>query len=190
MANIKRVRCDITGTGVVGPSVATFYFASTATGFSTDLQTFWQALKGNFPAGLIITVPNTGDLISETNGTLQGVWTDSGGSTTTGTGSTNFAEGSGFRVKWITGGIRGGRRVIGSTFCVPAVSAAFTTGGLLAGATQTAVTTAAAALVSSSGTDMLIWGKPHSVAANDGESNAVLGVAVPVQPTQLRSRRV
>jgi len=190
VATLKRVRCDITGTGVVGPSVATFYFVQSATGFSTDLQTFFQAIKGNFPSGLVITVPNDGDTIIDTTGVLNGAWTDSGGSTTTGTGSTNFAEGSGFRIKWNTAGIRGGRRVKGSTFIVPAVSAAFTTGGLLASATQTAVQTAASALVSASGTDMVIWGKPHSLEAADGESNIVTSASVPVQPTQLRSRRV
>lgn len=190
MANIKRVRCELSGTGVTGPAVSTFYFSATASGFSADLQTFYQAVKGNFPSGLQIDVPNTGDLIDETNGVLVGVWTDSGGSSTAGTGSTNFSLGNGLRVKWVTGGIRGDRRVIGSTFLVPAVSAAFTTGGLVAGATSSAVTAAASALVSAQGGDMLIWGKPHSKVAADGESNAVLAGFCSSTPTQLRSRRV
>jgi len=190
VANLKRVRCDITGTGVVGPSVATFYFTSAATGFPADLQTFFQAIKGNFPTGLIVTVPNNGDLIRETDGVLQGAWADSGGSTTTGTGSTNFAEGSGLRIRWVTGSLRNGRKITGTTFIVPAVSAAFTTGGLVAGATVTAVTAAGSALISAQATKIVVWSKPHSKAAADGASSAIASVSVPVQATQLRSRRV
>lgn len=190
MANLKRVRCDISGVGVVGPSVATFYFTSAATGFSADLQTFFQAIKGNFPIGLTVNVPNTGDLVRETDGVLQGVWTDSGGSTTTGTGNTVFAEGSGIRARWVTGGLRNGRKILGTTFIVPAVSAAFTTGGLVAAGTITNVATAQAALIAARGSSMLIWSKPHSKAAADGASNAVIAGFCPVTPTQLRSRRV
>lgn len=190
MANLKRVRCDLTGTGVVGPSVATFYFTSTATGFPADLQTFFQAIKGNFPSGLVITVPNQGDLIDVSNGVLQGGWTDSGGSTTSGTGSTTFAEGSGLRIRWGTGALRNGRKITGTTFVVPAVSAAFTTGGLVAGATVTANVAAGNALIAAQAVNFVLWSKPHSKAAADGSSHAITSCACPVQPTQLRSRRV
>lgn len=190
MANLKRVRCDIAGTGVVGPSVATFYFTSTATGFPADLQTFFQAVKGLFPTGLVVTVPNQGDLIRETDGVLQGGWTDSGGSTTTGTGSTNFAEGSGVRIRWTTGALRNGRKITGTTFLVPSVSAAFTTGGLVASASVTVVAAAGTALIAAQAAHIVVWSKPHSKAAADGLSSPITAASCPVQPTQLRSRRV
>lgn len=190
MANLKRVRCSWGGSGTVGPSVTTFYFSSTASGFSAALQTFFQAIKADLPNNCTVTVPNTGDLVRETDGVLQGVWTDSGGSTTTGTDSGAFQRGSGFRIEWVTAGIRNGRRVTGTSFVVPACSLAFDTDGFLGAATAAAVTTAASALLSSTTPDFLVWSKPHSKAAADGSSHPVLGVNVPLEPTQLRSRRV
>lgn len=190
MANLKRVRCTWTGPGVVGPSVTTFYFTSGATGFPADLQTFFQAIKAGFPDDVIVTVPNTGDLIDETNGHIGSVWTDSGGSTTTGTSSSVFAQGSGMRVNWVTGGIHNDRRVIGTSFLVPLASVAFDTTGIVSSTHVATVQSAASALVSAVTPDMVIWSKPSSEAAADGESNAVLAAIARSAATQLRSRRV
>lgn len=189
VANIKRVRCPWEGGGVVGPSVATFYFTSTASGFPADLRTFFEAIKSSLPDDVTVTVPNTGDTISETDGTLQGVWTDTGGGITTGTATGAFAKGSGMRIQWITGGIRGDRRVVGSTFLVPLAGLGFDTTGVVAAATLSSIQTAASALVSAVTPDMVIWGKPHSKAANDGESNAVVAAVARSAATGLRSRR-
>lgn len=190
MANIKRVRCTWSGAGVIGPSVSTYYFTATASGFPADLQTFFQAIKSALPDDVTITVPNAGDVIDETNGTLQNVWTDSGGSTTTGTASGAFQQGSGGRVKWLTGGIHNDRRVIGSTFLVPMASLAFTTFGIMDTASQAVIQTAASALVSAVTPDMVIWSKPTPPGGSDGESNAVIAASVPLYVTQLRSRRI
>lgn len=190
MADIKRVRCVWEGAGVVGPAVSTFYFTSTASGFPADLQTFFQAVKSALPDDVQVTVPNTGDIVSDTNGVLTGVWTDSGGSTTNGTDTGTFAKGSGVRIQWVTAGIRGDRRVIGSTFLVPCAGSVFNTGGIVASGALGVLQTAASALVSAVSPDMVVFGKPHSKAAADGESNPVLAAIVRSSPTQLRSRRV
>jgi hypothetical protein len=189
MANLKRVRCPWQGGGVVGPSVTTFYFSATATGFPAQLQTFFQAIKSSLPDDVVITVPNTGDTVRETDGVLQGVWTDSGGSTTTGTAAGAFAKGSGVRIQWITSGIRDGRRIIGSTFLVPVAGAVFDTTGIVAGASLSVLQTAAGALVSAASPGFLIWSKPHTKLAADGASNPVLAAVVRSEATGLRSRR-
>lgn len=189
MAVLKRVRCPLTGGGVVGPSVATFYFSSTATGFSADLHTFFQAIKAGMPDDLFIQVPNTGDTINDTNGTLAGVWTDSGGSTTQGTSSAAFALGAGARIRWVTEGVRSDRRVVGTTFLVPLASDGFQTSGAVSSTYANTVSTAAAALITAQSPDMLIWSKPHSKAAADGESNPIISAFVVSVPTGLRSRR-
>lgn len=190
MANLKRVRVDFGSAGVVGPSVSTFYFDATASGFSASLQTFFQAIKALMPDDLLITVPNTGDLVQDSNGVLAGVWTDSGGSTTVGTSATAFALGTGGRVQWLTGGFRGGRRVIGTTFLVPLASAAFDTGGNVSAASVATIQAAASALVTAQAGHMLIWGKPHTKAAADGVTNVVIAGLARQKPTSLRSRRV
>jgi hypothetical protein len=189
VANLKRVRCPWDGGGVIGPSVSTFYFSATASGFSADLQTFFQAVKGWLPDDVTITVPNTGDIINEVNGELTGVWTDSGGSTSTGTQTANFALGAGARVTWVTAGIRGGRRVSGTTFLVPIASSAMDTTGRISSGATASITTAASDLVTAQSPDFMVWGKPHSKAAADGESNAVLAGFCRTVPTSLRSRR-
>lgn len=189
MAQIKRVRCPWQGGGVVGPSVSTFYFTSGSTGFPADLQTFFQAIRGGLPDDVTITVPNTGDTINDNDGTLAGVWTDSGGSTTTGLSTQGFALGAGMRVQWLTAGIRGDRRVTGTTFLVPLAGNQFDTQGFVLSSYVTIVQSAAAALVTASAGEMVIWGKPHSKAAADGESNAVISALARSVPTGLRSRR-
>ena len=189
MANLKRVRVTWSGAGVVGPGLSTFYFTSTATGFSAQLQTFFQAIKSLFPPSVTVTVPNTGDLIDASTGALAGVWTDSGGSTTVGTGSGNFALGTGMRVRWVTGGIHKGRRVLGTTFLVPCVSLAFDTDGTPGPSTITVIATAASALIAAAGAGFQIWSKPTPPGGSDGVSNQVLAAIVPDTPSGLRTRR-
>lgn len=190
MASLNRVRCEWTGSGVVGPAVTTFYFASTATGFSADLQTFFQAVKALITDDMTVTVPNTGDIIADSNGDLQGVWTDSGGSTTTGTNAGAYVAATGIRIKWVTGGIFHGRRVIGSTFLTGCVGGTFEADGTPQASSVSTVLTAASALIAAQTPDMVIWSRPSPKSAADGESNAVVGALVPDKATWLRSRRV
>lgn len=190
MANIKRVRVTWSGSAVTGPGVSTFYFTAGATGFPADLQTFFQAIKTGMTTGVTISVPNTGDTIDETTGALSGVWTDSGGGTTTGTNNLLFVAGTGIRVKWVTGGIHNGRRVVGSTFLCPLVGAAFDTDGTPTATTVSNFSTAASALVSAVTPDMVVWSRPTPAAPNSGESNAVLAAVVPDATSWLRSRRL
>lgn len=189
MADLKRVQVAWSGAGVTGPGLSTFYFTSGATGFPADLQTFFQAVKSLLPTSVTIDVPNTGDTISEATGALTGVWTDSGGSSTVGTASGVFVAGTGYRVRWVTAGIRGGRRVVGSTFLCPATAAAFDTDGTPTAASLTVVRNAAIAYAAAVTPDMHIYSRETAPGAGDGISSAVLASTVPDKASWLRSRR-
>lgn len=190
MANLWRLRAAWSGAGVVGPGLSTFYFTSSMIGGSDDVQAFFQAIKANIPSSVTIVVPADGDIIEDTTGELIGTWSEPGtGGTTVGTFAGDFARGVGARVRWTTAGVYRGRRVKGTTFLVPIGSALFGLDGLLDPATQTALQTAASALVTAQ-PELRIWSRPVSgVGATPGESNAITSAAVPNTVTWLRSRR-
>lgn len=172
---------------MVGPSVSTFYFDSSATGFPASVNTFFNAVKGNIPDDVSVSIANTGDLIDSSSGALTGVWTDTGGTTIAGTNAGGYLLGSGARINWVTAGVRDGRRVVGTTFMVPYCAATGT--GVVDPTAVSTLQTAGSALVTAQATHMMIWGKPHTKAAADGVANAVVAAIARSLPTQLRSRR-
>lgn len=190
MANLIRVRCTWAGSALDGPGVSTFYLAAGTSAFAGDFQTFFQAIKALFPAGVTITVPNTGDEIDAATGALAGTWTDSGGSTTTGTGATGFIRGVGIRLTWTTNGIFSGRRVKGSTFLAPVVTGTYDSSGIPTTGTVTALEAAGAALISGVGNNLAIWSRPNNVSGNNGTSSTVVQAVLPQAVSWLRSRRV
>ena len=187
MAEIARLRVGLEGPGVVGPGVMTFYHRAGGSGLPTAVGTFLTSLVGLFPDDLTLQVPNAGDLIEASTGALTGVWASGAPSTITGTQTAVFQLGSGIRIKWTTGGIVNRRRVRGSTFLVPASSGAFTTTGRVTSATISAVTAAAALLLTNAGGDLVIWSRPTTTRV--GTIHPILLPVVPDVPTALRSRR-
>lgn len=187
MADIKRVRCEWSGSGVTGPGLSTFYFTSTATGFPADLQTFFQAIKALIPTSCTITVPNTGDVLDASTGALTGTWTDAGGSTTTGTNAGAFAGGVGISVKWLTNGIVNGRRVNGRTFICPIAGGSFETDGTPQASTVSALQTPATALITATAPDFVVWHRPQG--GGGGNPNAIVSALVRDTPSWLRTRR-
>lgn len=89
---------------------------------------------------------------------------------------------------WLTSGVRGGRRVVGSTFLVPCGKGALSSNGQPDGTTQSTIQTAAAALVTTSAGHMRVWGRPHK-GASDGVSSVVTAALASGQLSWLRSRR-
>lgn len=187
MSSISRIRVVLSGSAVVGPSVATFYATPIDATTLAAIRAFYAAIASAMPTGLNVQVPNTGDQIESTDGTLIGSWTAGAvPAVVTGTGTGQWADGVGARVQWGTGGIHHGRRVKGSTFLVPLVSAAFEGGGGLVAATRNQLQAAAAALVTATG-NMVIWSKPGAL--NDGQESVVTSAFVPDAVSWLRSRR-
>lgn len=177
-----------TGSQVVGPSVSSFFFDAADSGYPAAVLGLFDALKAHVPTGVQIAVPNTGDVLNDATGDIIGTWTEPGGGIITGTGSTAFILGTGYRIVWTTNGIRNGRHVRGTTFLVPTVSSIFDTSGRLTVAAQTTAMTAASAYLSALGGAGRVWSRPKGGA--NGESNEINGRQVPEQPSWLRSRRV
>lgn len=188
MPNLARLRVDISGAGVVGASVMTFYGTTSGSGLPAATVTYLNAMKANVPNDVTFTVPGGGDLIDDATGNLTGSWSDGGGGSVTGTDTGAFQLGSGFRIKWATGGVVAGRRVRGTTFFVPAASLCFDTSGRLGSATIAAVQTATNAFLSTLSPNLVVWSRP--VPGRAGSSHAIVSASIPSMPTQLRSRRV
>lgn len=188
MASIARLRVDWAGNGIVGPGLSTFYFDPSNTGAADAVHDFFEALNPVlFPSGLTITVPSSGDIITDLTGELSGTWSDPGtGGVTTGTAVGDYALGVGMRVKWTTSTIFRGHRVKGSTFIVPIMGAIFDGTGTIDNATVTSASAAAAAMLTA-GVDFKIWSRPGE--GYSGSSSNITGGSVPDKVSWLRTRR-
>ena len=186
MANIQRVRVTWQGGGVIGPSVSTFFFSSTATGFKADLVTFYTAMITRIPSIVNVTVPGTGDILDSTTGALVGGWSDGSDVGVAGTGTAQCPQGVGCRIVWITSGFSAGRRVRGSTFIVPADASLYSTDGTL-GAGVSTIAGAASALVAAQSPNFIVWTRPTG--GSGGGVTPIDSAIVPDKIATLRSRR-
>jgi len=188
MATIERLRVLWTGAPITGPAVSTFFFTSGSSGMTTALRSFFVSIASVLPTSVQVQVTAAGDTLNDTNGALAGVWTDTTVSSVSGTDGTGPIDGVGARVKWLTSGVFGGRRVIGSTFLVPLGRGAMTSNGQPDGTTQSTIQAAANALVTATAGHFVIWSRPHS-GGSDGISSPVLAAQASGEVSWLRSRR-
>lgn len=187
MASLARLRVTWSGSPVVGPGVSTFYFDPADTGASTLVRNFFNAAPLLFPAGLTLTIPSGGEIITDTTGDLSGTWNDPGsGGTVNGANTGDFAKGVGMQVRWQTGGIVGGRRVVGSTFLCPIAGAIFDVDGTVDNASITSTQAAANTMIGGAVT-FKVWSRP--TASRAGTSNDITSAVVPDRVSWLRSRR-
>lgn len=194
---IQRVRC-LWGNWPGSPGYTNLY-TTIAVSSVAPINTFWDAIKTLLPSGVTIQTPNSGDLVAEATGTIQGVWTGSGGATVTGTGAGGYAGASGAVVEWLTGGIVAGRRVMGKTFLVPIIANSYESNGTLIPATVTTLSTAATNLQVAMGPTFVIWSRPFEPdpdrvppdtrPARAGTSHPVVGSRVPDLAAIMRTRR-
>jgi len=187
MALLLRLRAVWSGAGVTGSGLSTFYFQDPATGMSTDVKAAFEAIKSALPPSVTVTIPSSGDIIEDTTGALSGSWAEPGtGGTVVGTNASTFAAGVGYRVKWRTGGIFKGRRVVGSTFVVPIGVNGYDSSG-----TITEVTRAAHEAIwntlQADQAEMAVWSRPDL--STPGESNLITAAEIPDKVSWLRSRR-
>lgn len=183
-----RIRAQWTGTGLIGPSVSTFYWDSSVTGGPAAIRAFFNSCATQIPNTVTITVDSTGDILTDTTGALVGTWTESAGAAVTGSDNNSFVLGLGIRVVWNTAGIHNGRRVRGSTFLVPVGRDIWDAQGTPDSGHLATVSSAAAALVSAGSGDFKIWSRPTG--GSGGQSHGVTGSSVPDAVSWLRSRRV
>jgi hypothetical protein len=187
MANLARVRTLWSGSGVVGPGVSTFYFDEAGSGYVAAVAALWTSVAASFPSTITWTTASSGDLIDIATGELSGSWNDGTTQTAVGTSVSQYAAGVGCRIKWVTAGIRNGRRVYGSTFLVPIDGNKYDAQGTIGAAHVTTYSTAAAAVVSSAGNALCIYSRPGG--GQPGMSSVVTNSSVPDQVSWLRSRR-
>lgn len=183
---MERLRVAMSGPGVAGPGLMTFYFG-TAGADPAAVHSFLTALVAMFPDDVEFSVPNTGDIIEEPTGRIIGTWTAAGGGVINGSSTQTFQLGGGARVVWETAGIRGGRHVRGTTYLVPIVSTQFDSTGRLSSSAQGAILTAATNFLAGGGAELKIWSRPKG--GLNGVVHQVTSARVPQTPTALRSRR-
>lgn len=183
---MDRLRVAWSGTGLVGPGLTTFYFAG-ASANPGAVKTFFTSIAAMCYSGITWTIPNSGDVIDSETGNLTGAWSGSGGGTVTGSGATAYVQGAGLRVRWDTAGIFRGRRVRGSTYITSLVTGTFDASGVPQASTRSTLQTAASALVTAAGGNLVVWSRP--VGGTAGEANAVTSASVPAALSWLRTRR-
>lgn len=185
---LNRVRVAITGaTGL--PGVCTFHFGSTTTDM-TALRTFWDATKTNFPNTVTISVPSSGDQINDDSGQISGAWNGPAQTNVIGTGGVGgYLSTAGLMVRWVTPQVVNGRRPIGKTFLVPAVTSQFSPSGTVTGASLTAITAAAQALVVAYAGEMKTYHRPTGNPPHGGVACTIISGGVINKQVVLRSRR-
>lgn len=172
------------------PGVSTFFLDPTPAQATIDsIRTFFNAVAGYIPAGLTISVPSSGDEISESTGVINGQWSVATTPTViscTGTGA--YAGNAGAVIHWLTQGVVANRRVRGRTFLVPLVNTAYESNGSLSSAFITALSNAGNALVAANPGLINVWSRPRP--GQSGIQSSVTSTRVPDLAVSLRSRRV
>lgn len=186
MASIGKMMVEWSG-GAGLPGVSVLYNDGTSTAAIADLVTFFTAIADRLPTGIAVVVPSSGDNIDDATGTLLGEWSGGAGGTINGSGSSVYAAGVGVAVQWNTVGIRNGRRVRGRTFLCPLSIGSYDAQGTIDTATRNDIQAAATALASAG--NLVVFSRPSSPGAADGDSFAVTSAFVPDRVTSLRTRR-
>lgn len=179
------------------PGVSTFYLDSGTTNLA-PLKTFFDVVRTLTPNALTTDVPNTGDVIDTGTGHITGNWTGSGGGTSvSGVTASGYSGASGALIRWNTGAILNGRRLIGRTYLVPLAGLTQATDGSLQTTTQASLVAAGQALITAYAGALRVYGPPRDAgtlspsdpgkAAIDG---AVTSCQVPDIAAVMRSRRV
>jgi hypothetical protein len=182
---MRRVRCTW-NTGYGGPGLSTFYSLDSVDA-TVDLNTFWNAVKGVLSSTVNVAVPNSGDTLDAASGNLVGGWSGGTAGTYTGTSAGAYAAGTGAFIKWNTGSVVAGHRVVGRTYIAPILGAGYDTDGTIAGGYLTILQNAATALAGSG--KIYVWHRPSGPGATDGQMVLITSATVPDKVTSLASRR-
>lgn len=185
---MNRVRC-VWSNWPGAPGYSNFYVGTTITDH-TPIRTFFNALSTLLPAAVTITVPTSGDQISEATGLITGAYsaTVTGGPASGSAGNSGVYAGmAGAQIQWQTSAIISGRRPLGKTFIVPAYSTAFDANGSLSTSAITTLQNAATALIAALSGELKVWSRPRPTLA--GANVTVTSARVPDLAIALRSRR-
>lgn len=199
MAN--RVRVALNGFGGA-PGVATFYGTDLAA-LRSALTNLWGGLCAlpMFPSTFTATIETQGDVINSATGIIEGQWNAPAiAPATSGTGpGAPYSGVAGATIRWNTGTIADGSRVVGRTFLVPMVGTAFDSLGNLNDSLRLQIEAIAATFVSAAAPGFVIWHRPRAfraatvklreLPAHAGSLAVVTGSSVKDMTAVLRSRR-
>lgn len=186
---LNRLVLQWTGAQVVGGGVTVLHFEG-AEGAVPDVAAIKSAVTAIaplIPQGVTITVPSSGDVIEDTTGVLQDVWSGTGGGAVAGTAPQQAAAGVGACIGWYTGGIVNGRRLRGRTFIVPLTINAFDVDGTITASSLSGLQGFANAVIASGG--LAVWHRPTNAPPTNGTSYGVLSARVKDKVAILTSRR-
>lgn len=185
---LNRVVVSWAGTPIVGLAVNVLHYAGdTGPSNPAAIKTAYQTLAGILSTGVTITVPDSGEVLEDTTGILESVWTGTGGGNVVGTAGGVVAAGVGACITWKTGGIIDGRRLRGRTFIVPLSSTAYEANGTLTAAAITALNNFGTSLMASG--PLAVWHRPTDAETADGNSYGVVSFSVRDKVAFLSSRR-
>lgn len=186
MADLRRVRVSWT-TGPGGIGLSTFYTFD-PDDVTTNLATFYNAIKALFPAAVTWSIPSSGDLIDSATGSLVGGWSGGTAATIAGAPTTgNYAAGTGAITRWDTGTVVAGRRLRGRTFLVPLAVNAYSTTGVIDTTPYATLSSASSTLAATN--KLVVWHRPAPGGA--GGLGASVGSAFVLPGVHsLASRRV
>jgi hypothetical protein len=183
--SIYRVRTEWTGLAGT-PWLSTHYFdaaGGTPLQAVTAERAFWLALVPQITNQVTAQVQGVVDTLG-LSGTLEASDSVTPPSVVTGTGTGDcLPVASQGCIKWQTGAIIGGRRLVGKTFIPGMIAGTQTHQGNVQPATITAVGTACAALISDANSQLVVWSR-----ASSGSATAVSG-ALLSRFSVLRTRR-
>lgn len=121
-----------------------FLTAASAQTLVDAVRAFWQAINGQLPDEIVLTVSPVVDSYNEINDQLfASVSAATPPASVSGTSVGSYSMPAGMKINLNTGVIRDGRRVRGSIFVVPAAGAAMNAQGAVTAAVRTSTNTAA-----------------------------------------------
>ena len=186
-----------------GPGLTQLAIAEDTGGFWTSTQAqnavnavraFWNTLAPFLPDEVVLTVSPVVDLYRETdNELIASEIAPTPPASVAGTSTAIFSMASGLKVNLNTTVIRGGRRVRGAIYVVPAGSNVYTTAGAVASTVRTTINTAGATLdstLNSSGLKLVVWSRGKKVpTVKTGAISDVTTLEVNEKVSILRGRR-
>ena len=175
-------------TGVAGlPGVATFHTGTAVTDMA-PFRAFWDAVKSVFPNTWVLAVPSTGDVLNEDTGQITGAWSGPAQANVVGTGGVGaYLATAGAMVRWTTPQVVDGRRPIGKTYLVPAMTAIFSSSGTIGSSQIATIQAAATALVVALAGELKIYHRPKD--GHGGVACTVTAGTAIAKQVVLRSRR-
>lgn len=202
MTTIDRIRVPWTG-GRGGPGVSTFYALDGAAALA-PLRTFFAYWTPLIVTGISWNFPGQGDTIVAETGVLSGTWAGTGQPVVVPTGgAANHSAATGAVVRWNTGAVLFGHRVVGRTFFVPGTKDLFDD-GTINNAVLPDAGAAGNAMINAVPGNFVVWSRPFAgtpqwtdvhgrihpaKAAHAGAVAPMVSATVPDLAVVLRSRR-